>query len=365
MYCDQSLVRMISSTFACVAFLASANSCHAANDNAVSFDAPALIVAEAVNPAVVEAPLMGGDLMRLRIPVSTLISQRFGGVVDEYVVEFRSPQQSMRVVDFWPRDEAYTNVEGTIKVQQSEHEQKQFSFDVSAAYEPIGRGQAKGDYQAKSDTQESFQRRPPMQVLTSSGTIDRGFGVFFKFRPGPIPVLEGSREVAMLFEVPRGWRGDMLQVSMSAIGRSAASSNRSQTLGSTRLWISTHREGDVEAAAAARKAITEERRLRVLAVASQQKVSENSLPTIFHKVGESLNMIEPRIPSDYLSRCIFGDSKQYYAEHTKRLPVDLRVAMLDYWDERDHLLSLARPQYGAIEQRVVAKPILQDRYTGQ
>jgi hypothetical protein len=325
----------------------------------VQFDAPAIVIAEAVNPAVVSAPLNDGHLMRLRIPLSTLVSQDVAGGIEEYTVAIRSPQQSMRVIDFWPKDEYYTDIDGNVEVASSEQLDRKFGFDFQAAYEPVGRGSAGGDYQTTTNRQENYQRRPPMQILTSSGTIDRGFGCFFKFRPGPFPVLEGTREVAILFEVSSAWRADMLQVSMRAVGKPKSSSKQSTTLGSQRLWMATHREGDSEAARQTRQAMQQERQLRALAASSQEQVMEKSLPTFLHKVGAQLDLIQPRIPDDYLSQIIFGSSQQIYQTHNRRLPVDLRVAMLDYLDQRDKLLNLAEPRSSA-QERVMAKPVTQD-----
>lgn len=325
----------------------------------VQFDAPAIVIAEAVNPAVVAAPLNGGHLMRLRIPLSTLISQDSAGGIEEYIVEIRSPQQSMRVIDFWPKDEYYTDIDGNVEVANSEQFDRKLGIEFQAAYEPLGRGSAGGDYHTKTNRQENYQRRPPMQILTSSGTVDRGFGCFFKFHPGPFPVLEGTREVAILFEVSAGWRADMLQVSMRAAGKPKSSSKQSTTLGSQRLWLATHREGDREAARQTRQAMQHERQLRALAASSQEQVLETSLPTFLHKMGAQLDLIQPRIPDDFLSQIIFGSSQQIYQQHNRRLPVDLRVAMLDYLDERDKLLSLAQSRSSA-QQRVVAKPVTHD-----
>lgn len=310
--------------------------------NAVNFDAPAIVIAEPINPAIVELPTMGGDLVRLRIPVSTYLSPEFRGTVAEYAVELHSPHQSMRIIDFWPKSEVYSEIDGTVSVETSQQKESHVSFNVSAAYEPIGRGSAEGDFVNKSQVQERYQRKPPMQILSSSGTIRRGFGVFFKFRPGPMPTLEGTREVAVLAEVPRGWRGDMLQISMRAVGEPSSFNSRPQTLGGSQLWITTHREGDLAAAAQATRYVTQERSLRALAASSQARVSERALPTFWHKLGASLDVVEPKIPSDYLTQIIFGMTHRYYDnDATNRLPVDLRVAILDYWETKQKLLDLA------------------------
>ncbi|MCA9133688.1 MAG: hypothetical protein KDA45_11055, partial [Planctomycetales bacterium] len=264
----------------------------------VGFDAPAMVVAEPINPAVVELPTMGGDLVRLRIPLSTFISPDFRGSVDEYVVEIESSYQTMRVLDFWPKSEVYTAIEGTVSVESSQLNEDNLQFNLSASYEPLARGSAQGDFQRKSHVQESYQRKPPMQILTSSGTIRRGFGVFFKFRPGPMPVLEGVRDIAILAEVPRGWRADMLQVRMRAVGQGSSYRSRLQDLGEARLWMTTHREGDGAAAAQVRRYVTQERALRSLAASSQGQVQQKSLPTFWHKLGATLDVVEPRIPGD-------------------------------------------------------------------
>jgi len=325
----------------------------------IGFDAPAIVVAVPVNPAVVEAPTMGGQLMRLRLPVSTYISPEFRGEVTEYVVEIESPTQSMRLIDFWPKNEVYSDIDGTVAVARSQQKDVDFAFNVAGAYEPFGRGTASGNYHNTLNHQESYQRKPPMQVLTSSGTIHRGYGVFFKFRPGPSPLLEGAREVALLVEVPQGWRGDMLRITMRAAGRgSGSSSARTQALAQSQLWTTTHREGDSVAATQAQRYVAQERKLRALAASSSEQIVNRSLPTLWHKLGASLEIVEPRIPADYLSRIIFGAANQRFEGGKERLPVDLRVAALDYWEERQRLMSLAAAS--APTQHVVAKQHIAD-----
>ena len=312
-----------------------------AEPGAIAFDAPAIVIAEPINPAVIQQPTMGGDLIRLRIPISTFQSPEFRGSVQEYVVEIDSPHQTLRVLDFWPKNEVYSEVAGTVSVQRNQQTDRNFNFNVSAAYEPIGRGTATGDFHDSTSQQESFERNPPMQILTSSGTIRRGYGVFFKFRPGPLPVLEGVRELAILAEVPPGWRADMLQIHMRAVGTGPHTS-RPQTLGESRLWMTSHREGDRAAAAAATRYVNQERALRSLAAANSSRIATQALPTFWHRLGASLDVIDPKIPSDYLAQVIFSASNVFYDNKaTNRLPVDVRVAVLDYWDVRNALVSLA------------------------
>lgn len=316
----------------------------------VGFDAPAISVAEPVNPAVVNTPLTGGKLIRVRIPVSTFLSPEFVGTVNEYVIEIECPQQTMRVVDFWPKTELYSNVQGTVSVDSNYHKDSHLAFKLSGGYEPFVRGNASGEFNEKIDSHQQYQRKPPMQVLTSAGTVRRGFGVFYKFRPGPVPQLEGEREVAILFEVSANWRADLMQVSMHAVGQNGSS--RLQTLGHSRLWMTVHQEGDQAAAAQAQRYVIQERSLRALATASQKQIEEKSLPTIWHKVGAALDVVDPKIPTDFMTQILFGVSQPKSLQHprfdqaTNRLPVDLRVAILDYWEQREAILQLANGTVG-------------------
>lgn len=309
---------------------------------AVSFDVPAIAVAQLVNPAVVEQATTGGKLVRIRLPISTFQRPDFHGLVEQCVVEVSSPYLSMRIVDYWPKTEVASDIQGTVSVKHSTSGESQLGGKGTLGYQPLGAGTLDAGFKTTNSREESYQRMPPMQVLSSSGTIRRGHGVFFKFLYGPHSVLEGAREIAILAEVPEHWRAQMLHVSMTALG-GKSSRGGDQVLGATQLWTVAYQEGDSAAAAQASRYVTQERALRVLAASSQAAVAEKSLPSVWHKLGAALDVVEPRIPADYLNKVIFGAKNQYFDNQaTNRLPVVLRVAILDYWEERERLAALSQ-----------------------
>lgn len=316
------------------------NTCYAGELAVVGFDVPAVSVAEPVHPSYVQKPTSGGKLVRLRFPVSAFLSPEFTGTVDEYMVEVASPQQTFRVVDIWPRNEMVSNIDGTIAVDTTKRQQAEASFTATAAFEPIARGSANAKYQNESNVKERFARKPPMQALTSSGTTQRGYGCFFRFRPGPANQLEGAKDIAILAEVPLNWRADALLVSMRATGKPSGYS-RSRQLGSARLWMTVHVAGDSPAAFQAQRFVREERALRSLALSARDEIKREALPTMWHKMGAALEIVEPRIPQDYLANVIFGPSGQYLEGNAHRLPIEVRVAILDYWEQRERLYALA------------------------
>jgi hypothetical protein len=149
--------------------------------------------------------------------------------------------------------------------------------------------------------------------------------------------------LALLVETPPGWRADLLKFSMRAVGVERSGQSKSVELGSLRVWTTIHREGDQVAAAQAARYVSQERALRASAAANEQRVQEKSLPTLWHRLGASLDVVEPKIPGDYLGQIIFSATNEFYDNAaTNRLPVDLRVAILDYWDARNSLMGLAR-----------------------
>jgi hypothetical protein len=314
----------------------------AADTNFVGFDVPSLVIVQEMSSESTLVPTTGGKLVRIRMPVSMFVSSEFRGVVHEWLVELESPQQTIRVVDFWPRQEVYSDIEGTVQVERSYKRDAEFSFTASGGFEPFARGTAGGKLDNNTSTQERFLRKPPVQVLTSSGTIRRGYGVFFKFLPGPTPNPEGIREIAVLAEVPLGWRADMLRVSLSATGSLTRGGRDTVALGDMQLWTTLHLEGDRRAAERATMYLMCERNLRQLAAANHERVMQKALPTLWHKVGVALDVVEPRIQIDYLQQVLFGPSAKALDSHYQRLPVDLRVAILDFWDARDALLELGQ-----------------------
>lgn len=314
--------------------------CEAGQGSKVGFDVPAVVVAQPVDHRLVNSPTGGGRFVRVRIPVSVFKLPGFNGAVTEYDVQLESPHQSMRIVDFWPRNAVYSNVVGNINVESATQAKYNVNAQVSAGFEPFVRGNGGGGYEKSTSSKESFQKAPEMEALTSSGTRNRGYGAFFKFHPGQTPSLEGAREIAFVAEVPAAWRADLIQISLRAVGKSSNSFG-STVLGSTRLWTTIHQEGDLAAAAQARRFVTQERSLRALAASQHDEIRKKSLPTIWHQIGAALDVVEPRIPDDYMVHVIYGPRNQYFEGHAHRLPIDLRVAILDYWDAREALTSLA------------------------
>lgn len=312
---------------------------------AVQFDAPALTAVHVVKPEVAQEYLATGRCVRIKLPVSVFQRSNLAdGQLQYIVIRVVSPYHTMRVVDFSPRTQTYTTVEGHVAVRTSLEDKNQLG--AKAAFPPTSAGQLSVDAsnQQAIRQEESFNRLPETKLLSSSGTLMRGSGAFFKFLAGPHAVLEGTREVAILAEVSPAWRGDLLHVSVQALGTSAGQHASPVQLGYEQMWTAVHLAGDAIAAGAARRYVSTERSLRQLAAEQHKSVAQKALPTVFHKLGAALDIVDPKVPDDYLARVLFS-GRNKFRDHpqTNRLPMDLQVAIQDYWDVRNEFLSLAKP----------------------
>lgn len=103
------------------------------------------------------------------------------------------------------------------------------------------------------------------------------------------------------------------------------------------VYLANH----AEAYQKATRFVEYERRLRQSAVRYQQQISQRQAPTPLHRLAQSLELSEPAIPKQWLDYVLFEPNVNYIDAKTAELPVDVRVAILDYIDNKQALLELA------------------------
>ncbi|MFN3191639.1 MAG: hypothetical protein ACE361_14105 [Aureliella sp.] len=311
-----------------------------ASDSAVGFDVPTVVVAQSVHASALEG-MHQGRYLRVQIPVSSYVSPSFEGQIDEYVVRVDCASQVMQVADFWPRVEQTTRVVGNVNVEETEKKRSDFGGNLSAGFQPFVAAGVDGKYHSENSLKQSYEKSPRLHTVSLAGLSNRGAGAFFKFRAGPNSMLEGARDLALLASVPETWRGDVFRVTMEAFGRKSNYDRSKKKIFRQDFWVAVYQEGDRYAASRARLFVRQEQSLRAMAATSQGQVERAAKPTVFHHIGAALDVMKPRIPDDYLSQVIFGPKTQYLEGHSHRLPLDLRIAILDFWEQRDAMFELA------------------------
>jgi hypothetical protein len=125
-----------------------------------------------------------------------------------------STEEQMPVVHYLPNAEVTTDVvNGTIAIRNSSHH-----GEVSFRYLVLpttGDGNLTGDLES---SHAQFGLLAPKQLLIASGTIERGYGVYYELRSSSQDTLQKQREFACLFDVPVTWRADAVTIRCQAKG---------------------------------------------------------------------------------------------------------------------------------------------------
>lgn len=221
----------------------------------VEFDTTYSVECLDVTPADFAARYPTSRIVEARFKISTWLTAGRELDLNDLVVEITSSEQTLPVVDFMPRTELDTNIAGEIEVVQSEEKSKTSNAGVGGTVGVeygIVKAQANpsagGGRSQVASTKETYKRLPPKQLLLASGTINRGYGVYFKLKPSAQESLEGVREFAVLFLVPSDWRGEAVEVSCTArAGKKSYFSHSIEECGVRTFHVGLYREGDTVA----------------------------------------------------------------------------------------------------------------------
>jgi len=317
--------------------------------SSVSFDVQPIVPATPVITSMVQPQIPGSRFVQVRLDINSMVPPEFRGVVVESVVQVSTRSDWVQVADYWPKTEMGTNVQGSVEVAQNFDQQREASIQGVAGYASVGTARGHAFFQDNLKLNVQYNQQPPMHLLTAAGTMDRRSGAYFKMKSTPQAILEGSRTFELMLEVPQSWRGDILEVRMSAYGKKAQKkSAKHQEVGDGRFLIAVYADGDIESAEMAMRFVQQQSQLRTVANRFAKAVDKTMFPSPVHKLGRALDIYEPLIPKNYLDQWIFGrDQTQPIAQ----LPVDLRVAMLDYAEMKYGMELLASGGIISIAQR--------------
>jgi len=320
----------------------------AADVPVIRFDLPPLAAARIISPA--DESLRVSDVMpdemlvECELNLSSMIATPRSPQIDQWLVVCQPRDEAMMIADYQPRTEVASDLEGPIQVKMMDEASESFGISMDAAYGHLARGRAGADRGKKNSESQQYNRLAPVQAVTASGTIHRGRGVYFKLRWTAVQVLEGEKQFRLMFRVPADWRSGLLDVSVTAQSqsRSLGSWDRGvKTLGAANFVVAAYRIGDPQAAQAAKTLAEAEQKLRLLAAHRPPKSSLDSIPSMLRHVAMKLDWESQTPPmTPWVDRLLLGGADPYLDKQMSRLPVDVRVAALDYCEARDNFIRL-------------------------
>jgi hypothetical protein len=299
----------------------------------VRFDTDSVVSCADVTPLEFATANPGEKLVEARFLISTLIAPGDSDSQLQHLYTIESRQRTMQIEDYLPKTTLAADVVGHVLVEKKDENCKTLGLNVSGSYEKIVNGSATAGIDTKSGTIQKYEKLPAMELLSASGPIRRGSGVYFKLKPSSQTSLEGAQEFVAIFRVPATWRGDYVYVHCEAwsIAKGLASHfNEPARVGGGDYFVALHLEGDVQAKMAAQQFARAELMLRSVAARYEGEIQRRSFPSVAHQVGALISLTERKIPNDWLARVMYSAPHSDHMMLLQPLPDEVRAAADTY-----------------------------------
>lgn len=301
--------------------------------------------------------LPNSRLVDVQLDVSALFAPGDSAIVTEYTVRIVSRHEDVQIADYSPRTELQSDVFGPMQISQEGDRVREAAIRGVGGYPGVGSAQGYAYYHDNSHETIHYAKKPAMELVNASGTLERRRGVYFKVRQSSQTTLEGARPFRIVFEVPNSWRADLLDVTIEAAGLENSHSKRPRVLSSQQFVVALYQESDDNAANAATRYIRQQENLKHSAKTYAKTIEQRSYPTPIHKLGAKLDMYEPSIPQQWLESLVYQQGVSYNMTKLSHLPVDVRVAIMNYLDQKHLMESMSGTLQNA---SMVSRGISQD-----
>ncbi len=311
-----------------------------ANDSVVRFDAPAMI---AVRPVTSERPdeaeLSSEKIIELLVPVTSEIGMRDRGNVSSFRYDIVWNQQSYPLVNYAPKTQTVSDIEGVIEVEKNEDEAKGIGGSLNGRFPEMVNGSIKADLSSRTGSTVKYHELPQQDVLVASGTINRGCGVFFRFHPSKQTTLEGGRDLVIAFRVPKTWSGGVLKLKCSVTGKRRIIGSWSDSFEESCMFvIPIYLEGDDQARDAARDFVDSETRLRINWDQLQNRGTDGA--SYLNRLGRGEDL--QSLPPHWAHRLIQSGKDEYLEKYRPKLPPDLADVADQFVLARKGMYKLSR-----------------------
>ena len=182
----------------------------------VSIDVPQLakvrVVAE--QSAFSDDRVVEADLF-----LSVLVDSSLASSPDQLVVRIRPLGFSSLIANHSLRTETYSEYVSPIEVSQTDESYRNATAKAQSLPGQVATARFSGSWGDRNAAVSKYLRKPPVGIVSASGTVDCGRGVFYKFVRTSQTPIEGQRRLRVAMRVPPGWRGDLLEVTVLASAR--------------------------------------------------------------------------------------------------------------------------------------------------
>lgn len=306
-------------------------------ESRVQFDMPPVAAARSI------ATSDHDQHIQIELRLSSMLTKADVADVDQWLVRVEPRDQAMSIIDYTPRTETASEVEGPIQVRNTSEKAKAFGLSLDGAYGHLARIHSGFDQSRKNVDSVELDRVPPVHVVTAAGTINRGRGVYFKLRWTAQQVLEGEKKFEITYRVPVGWRSGLLDVSVIAQSQQRSFpgwESETRTVAAAQFVVAAYLQGDQVARQKAHDLFTAETELRILVQEIASRDPSNSFTTALRHVAMKLDLDADHHSKPWVDRLVADRADPHQDKQIRSLPMPLRVAALEYADARDELIAL-------------------------
>lgn len=296
----------------------------------VQFDVNSTVGCREVTPFLFSLQNPDEKWVEARLPVSAFIQRGSEEDLLQCVYHIVSSRQTMRIVDYAPKTTLASDTAGHIAIEEKAEKDQHMTMGLSTATSAPVKVTTGADLGTKSQQSLRYELLPQMIPVAASGLSDRGYGVSFKLKPSRCASLEGAKEFALTFRVPRTWRADYVQLMCQATGVARGvvpPLTETAVCGTGRFTIALYAEGDAAAKAAADRLVRAESDLLRTVSANRREIAQRLYPSLAQKLG----VAEPLLPNDWTERLLYAAPPELAADKLgRRLPDEVRQAVAKY-----------------------------------
>lgn len=320
----------------------------------VRFDTSAIAAAHPLSDPSDLSPSLGVSRWCIPFELSAFVASPNAPKIEQIVLEVEVLDPALIVDDYCPRTQTSSPFAGDITFEQSSESNKHVGMNASGSYGPTIHGDVGGDVGQKKIESRKYQRVAPVEIVAAAGTLKRGKGAFFKLRSTPTQVLEGDKAFKIFVRAPQSWRGGLIEVRAVAQATRRGfpgMSDETVVLGNQRFLVAVYEAGDSDSYRFANQLVEAEANLRASAEKYQEVIRRRSDKNVFQQVAAKLDLTPTPIPSDWMQRAIFANVDTHADPAIRRLPVDVRVSLLDYQDARQSFMAHLNSQSLVAERK--------------
>ncbi len=314
----------------------------------VQFDVAPMVACRDVTPPEFSQINPDERLIEARFQISALLRGGNENDLTEFLYLIDSPQRSMAVEDYLPKTTLATDVVGSVGIDRRDEDSVTNGIKVDGDASTYLKANFTRARTKTNGERVQYERLPPLELLSASGTMSRGAAAYFKLKPSPRTSLEGAKDFVLILRVPALWRGDYVRLRCDAVGYDRGvvrQFDESKHCGRGEFYVALYAEGDLPAKQAAAAVVDTERHFRMTVSQSRQAIGEKRYPTPVHRLGSLLSVSEPKIPDAWFQDILRNPAENNLARYERHLPEGVRESAKRYQTAQKKLRKLnGQPQ---------------------